>query len=661
MAIEKMVLMKIVGSLDNMHDIFKELIFCESAHLNLNVENSSAYNNHLIVHKYESEIVGAPIYNMVDPNNIHNSCSDCLTIVEQLSRGLDLELKIDKKLLLDNDYGYEDARKDLSLINASIGERVSSINEKKQKIEELLDLREKIDSITDKSVELNRITNLNYFDYEIGSFSIENRARLKRNYENLSAIVLKMGVIKSSSEDLYMIIYPKQFKEETENLLKTLNWNSLIIPSDICCTVSEMLEKIDIKVSNYHNEIGDLSSSIEQGKDDLRKKLFRIYNVFKLEDKIAELEQRADFSNKSFVLDVWVNEEDKAKIEQSIAKVTDNYVINEKSASEFGNMVVPPTKLKNNWFTKPFEMIVKMYGLPAYNEIDPTPFLAISYCLAWGIMFGDIGQGLVYFLAGVFLLKKMPAPGQILMRLGGFSIVFGFVYGSLFGLEKHELPWLPSLLDGGPLAPKNIPSILAVGVMFGVIVLTVSFIFGIINSLRKNDIEEGIFGKNGVAGYVFFISLVLTLVSLTGIIGLPTSVPVATLLLSLVIMVLKEPITNILLKERPLFHHGAGAYFTEAIFEGIETILNALSNAISFVRVGAFALNHAGLFLAFLVMSQVVTNPIAKILILVVGNILILTLEGLIVFIQGLRLQYYEMFSKYFEGGGVEFKPIKLI
>jgi len=89
--------------------------------------------------------------------------------------------------------------------------------------------------------------------------------------------------------------------------------------------------------------------------------------------------------------------------------------------------------------------------------------------------------------------------------------------------------------------------------------------------------------------------------------------------------------------------------------------LNALSNAISFVRVGAFALNHAGLFLAFLVMSEVVTNPIAKILILVVGNILILTLEGLIVFIQGLRLQYYEMFSKYFEGGGIEFKPIKLI
>lgn len=660
MAIEKMVLLKIIGSLENMHDILKELVFSENAHLNLNVENSSAYNNYLVVHQYESEIVGQPIYNMVDPGNIHNSCSDCLSSVEELAHGLDVELKIDKNLLSDKSYSFEDARTDLGKIKFSIGGRVKDINEKKQQIEDLKDLRTKIDSIMDKSIQFNKIANLNYFDYELGTFTSDNKSRLKRNYENLSAIVLRIGVIKESTEDLYMIIYPKQFKEETDNLLKTLNWKELVIPEDLCCTVSDMISQIDAKIKNLQNEITELSHSIEQGRDDLKKKVLKIYNVFKLEDKIAELESRADFSQNSFVLDVWVNEDDKDDVEKAIASVTDKYLIKQKAAKEFGNQVVPPTKLKNNWFSWPFEMIVKMYGLPAYHEIDPTPFLAITYCLAWGIMFGDIGQGLVYLLAGLFLKKKMPAPGHILVRLGSFSIVFGFVYGSLFGLEKHELPWLPSLLDGGPLSPKNIPSILAVGVLFGVVVLTASFIIGIVNALRKHDIEEGVFGKNGITGYIFFISLVLTLVSVAGAIPVPTSVPVTTLLLSLVILVLKEPITHIVLGQRPLFKHGASEYFTEAIFEGIETILNALSNAISFVRVGAFALNHAGLFLAFLVMSEVVTNPIAKILILVVGNILILTLEGLIVFIQGLRLQYYEMFSKYFEGGGVEFKPIKL-
>ena len=181
------------------------------------------------------------------------------------------------------------------------------------------------------------------------------------------------------------------------------------------------------------------------------------------------------------------------------------------------------------------------------------------------------------------------------------------------------------------------------------------------NSLKKGDIEEGLFGKNGVIGYLFFISMVLIAVALTGAISLPLIIPVISLVLTLVIMILKVPITNLVMNKRPLIHGSPGAYFTESIFEGIETILNALSNGISFIRVGAFALNHAGLFLAFLVMSELTENIFLKILIILLGNILILTLEGLVVFIQGLRLQYYEMFSKYFQGDGIEFEPIKLI
>ena len=660
MAIEKMVLLKIIGSLDNMHSILRELIFCESAHLNLNVENSSAYNNFLAVHQYESEIIGSPIYNIVDPNNIHNSCSDCLSSVEDLSRGLGVDLKIDKDLLLKNNYSLEQAKKDLSIIQFSIGGKVKEINNKKLQINELLVLRERVDSIADKDVDFSKIANLNYFDYEIGTFASENRSRLKKSYDNLSAVVLKIGNIKSSTEDLYMVIYPKQFKEETENLLKSINWNKLIIPEEYIGSPLEKLKKIDSKVESLQNEIDSLSKSIEAEKESNRKSLFKIYNVFKLEDKIAELEQRADFGNNAFSLDVWVKENDKEVVEKAISKVTNKYRISAKEAKEFGDDVIVPTKLKNNWLSKPFEMIVKMYDLPAYNELDPTPFVAITFCLAFGIMFGDIGQGFIYLLAGLLLQKKMGDVGGLAIRLGASSMIFGAVYGSLFGLEKHELPWLPSLIEGGPLSPDNIPMILVAGVLFGFIVLTASYVYGTINSLKNGNIEEGIFGKNGIVGYVFFVSFILTIVALTGITSIPMSIPMTTLLLSLIILILKEPITNLVLGHRPLFHHGVGSYLTESIFEAIETILGVLSNSISFVRVGAFALNHAGLFLAFMVISKMMPNIFLQILILIVGNILILSLEGLVVLIQSLRLHYYEMFSKYFKGGGVEFKPIKL-
>jgi len=643
-----------------MHQILKELIFCENAHLNLNVENSSAYNNYLAVHQYESEIIGSSIYNIVDPNNIHNSCSDCLSSVEELSRGLGLELKIDKKLLLENNYDYEQAKKDLSRIQLTIGGRVKEINNKKQQISELLELRGKIDSIADKDIDFNKIGDLNYFYYEIGSFVTENKSRLKKNYENLSAIVLKIGNIKSSSEDLYMIIYPKQFKEETDNLLKSLNWSELVIPEEYEGSASEKLVKIDAKIDELQKDITSLSSSIEAETEDNKKTIFKIYNVFKLEDKIAELEQRADFGNNAFALDVWVEEKNKAGVEKAIASVTDKYLISSKTPQEFSDDVIAPTKLKNNWFSKPFEMIVNMYGLPAYDEIDPTPILAITFCLAFGIMFGDIGQGLVYVLAGLLLRKKMEAASGVAIRLGASSMFFGCIYGSLFGLEKHELPWIPGILHGSPLSPDNIPMILAAGILFGILALTVSYVLGMANSLKRGDIEEGIFGKNGIFGYIFFISFIMTIVALTGIFNVPMSIPLTTLLISLAVLIMKQPLTSLVTGHRPLFHESPGEYLTESIFEAIETILGTLSNSISFVRVGAFALNHAGLFLAFMVISKMMPNIFLQILILVVGNILILSLEGLVVLIQSLRLHYYEMFGKYFKGGGVAFKPIKL-
>lgn len=660
MAIEKMVLLKIIGSLDNMHEILKELIFCENAHLNLNVENSSAYNNYLAVHQYESEIIGSPIYNIVAPDNIHNSCSNCLSAVEELSQGLGLELKIDKKILLESNYSLEQAIKDLSVIQLSIGGRVKEINNKKQQINELLDLKEKIDSIVDKDVDFSKIANLNYFDYEIGSFSVENKSRLKKNYENLSAIVLKIGNIKTSSDDLYMIIYPKQFKEETNNLLKSLNWNKLEVPMEYIGSPAEKLIQIDSKIESLQKDIDILNKSIEEEKENNKKSLFKIYNIFKLEDKIAELEQRADFGNNAFAIDVWVKDTDKEAIEKSISKVTDKYRISSKETKDFGDDVIAPTKLKNNWFSKPFEMIVNMYGLPAYDEIDPTPYIAISFCLAFGIMFGDIGQGFVYLLAGLLLRKKMEAAGGLAIRLGASSMLFGCVYGSLFGLEKHEFPWIPGLMHGSPLSPDNIPMILVAGIVFGILALTASYILGTVNSLRNGNIEEGVFGKNGIFGYVFFISFIFSIIALTGIFNIPMSLPVTTLLISLIILVLKQPITSLVTGHRPLFHESPSEYLTESIFEAIETILGTLSNSISFVRVGAFALNHAGLFLAFMVISEMMPNIFLKILILIVGNILILSLEGLVVLIQSLRLHYYEMFGKYFKGGGVAFKPIKL-
>lgn len=141
---------------------------------------------------------------------------------------------------------------------------------------------------------------------------------------------------------------------------------------------------------------------------------------------------------------------------------------------------------------------------------------------------------------------------------------------------------------------------------------------------------------------------------------MPVSLWIIYLIFFLIIILLKQPLANIILGKKVLFDEGPKDYFIESGFEVVETILSMFSNTLSFIRVGAFALNHVGLFVAFSAMANMSQNESASVFILILGNLIIIGLEGLIVFIQGLRLQYYELFSKYYEGMGIPFEPVKI-
>lgn len=110
----------------------------------------------------------------------------------------------------------------------------------------------------------------------------------------------------------------------------------------------------------------------------------------------------------------------------------------------------PPVKLKNNRFTKPFEMFVNMYSLPSYQDIDPTSLVAVTYTLLFGIMFGDLGQGLLLSLIGLLAYKwKKMALGRIMIRIGFSSAFFGLLYGSVFGYEHLLDPMYKALFGHG--------------------------------------------------------------------------------------------------------------------------------------------------------------------------------------------------------------------
>ena len=309
----------------------------------------------------------------------------------------------------------------------------------------------------------------------------------------------------------------------------------------------------------------------------------------------------------------------------------------------------PPIRLKNFPIVRQFEFYTRLYGLPSYGELDPTPLLAVTYTFLFGLMFGDVGHGLVLGLLGLYIHVGLKKPlGSILMVVGGSSMVFGFLYGSIFGFEDI----LPALWRR-PMADITGTLLFAVGIGIGLIVL--SMCLHMYNAARQGRIGDLLFGANGVAGMLFY-SAVVWLAFRSLIWGQSLTITVVGLgALPLVLVAFKHPVIRFLeRKGEPDKAVGIGMFVFNTIIELFETLLTYATNTISFVRVGAFAISHAGMMHVVLQLSQGTAGS-RNLLVLVFGNLLVMAIEGLLVGIQVLRLDFYEIFSRFYAGGGQEF------
>ena len=320
----------------------------------------------------------------------------------------------------------------------------------------------------------------------------------------------------------------------------------------------------------------------------------------------------------------------------------------------------PPTSIKNRGPFKPYEMYTKMYGLPAYDEFDPTVLLALLYAFIFGAMFGDLGHGLCLLIGGAILyfVKKSQLAG-IISFAGFFSSIFGLLYGSFFGFED-VIPtlWLKpreAMSDLNFIGRLN--TVFGVAVLFGMILMLVLMIINVISHIKQKDFAGSIFTSNGIAGFLFYGTVVLVAVLYITGKSLPaTVIVIALIVISVLMLALNEPLTNLLHKKKAL-ETGVGMYCVETFFDLFETVLTYFSNTLSFLRVGAFAISHAAMMEVVLTLGGYTEGGNGNIIVLILGNIFVMGFEGLIVGIQVLRLQYYEIFSKFYKGDGREFKP----
>ena len=446
-----------------------------------------------------------------------------------------------------------------------------------------------------------------------------------------------------SDEENYLLVYPEKVKKDVSRSINTLGFVDKELPENF------KISQIDQEAKKTEDELKKINSQIDQINSQYGDVLDNISYSLDYAKKSNELKNNMAKGQDYFYLSGWVPESELSQFE-SLEDEYKNTTVTTRDVETVSEQ--PPTRLKNNSIFRPFEYLVNMYGAPSYDEVDPTPFFAITYMLLYGLMFGDLGQGLVFLALGFWLSKKNKTYGALLKRVGISASIFGLMYGSFFGKEDV----IPTLL----IKPfDNVMTVLIASVAFGVGLMIISYIIGIYNKVSKQDnIEEGIFGKEGLAGLIMMLSFIIIVLNLVNKSPIAMPVGVVMLVISIIMIIFKQPIARKIEGSNKLYDSNKSDYYIESSFSIIEALLSVFSNLVSFTRVGAFAINHVGLYMAFEVMAKLAGGGFWGFIILLLGNLLIIGLEGMIVFIQGLRLEFYEMFSKYYEGNGRLFRPI---
>ena len=303
--------------------------------------------------------------------------------------------------------------------------------------------------------------------------------------------------------------------------------------------------------------------------------------------------------------------------------------------------LVPSVPIKNR-FLEPFAILVKQYGIPQYGEVDPTPLFAITFLFMFGSMFGDVGQGAVITALAWTLRAKLGRIYLFGVLAGLSSVLFGFLYGSIFGYEEI----LPALWK----SPIHHPILmLEIALGYGVLFLVTACLLAIYNRVVIRNFSGALFGHHGIINLVFYLALVWGGLNL----GLRGDFGTAPMLL-----------VGVALGALAWFgwrHLDApvGEKVLVVFIETLETIIGYVSNTLSFLRVAAFSLNHAALSIAVLTLAGMM-GTMGHVITVILGNVFVLVLEGGIVMIQVMRLEYYEGFSRYFSGDGHEFAPLRL-
>ncbi|MBD5399254.1 MAG: ATPase [Treponema sp.] len=528
-------------------------------------------------------------------------------------------------------------------------------------------------------VSYSELEHLSFLSIRIGKIPAENINALKESLGS-EAVIISLG----NDTSRIMAVSSKKGRFSLDTELKRFGFVNMEIPHDFKGIPEDALTSLRLKRDEAQRTLAVLEEEKRNFAETHEASLKRLLASFSVAYQVFDIKNSLESTALVYRLVGWIPSDEVSVFMSELDQMTEGRI----AIREYLPMEVPsvisgkeqvPVKLKHGKFVSSFERLIFSYGSPFYGTIDPTPFVAVFFTVLFGIMFGDCGQGLVFLLVGILMAaKKIKVGGwnkfaPIFMAIGCSSAVMGLITGEFFTNETLLKPfalWVTGLF-GTPRAPilKVMPSaspnsikivfgIFGVTIAIGFIINTVGLIINIINKILQKKWGSALFGKIGLAGALFFWYVVAFAIRIAAFKHSPTLCDWIVIGGTLFFAAFGEPFERLLDGKRPILENGTGAMVIGGIVELIEVVSTYLSNSISFVRVGAFALAHAVLGFIISMMAEK-CGMIGGIFVLIAGNAIVIVLEGMIVAIQVIRLQYYEFFSKFFSETGSEFRPLQ--
>jgi V/A-type H+-transporting ATPase subunit I len=519
--------------------------------------------------------------------------------------------------------------------------------------------------LTDKSMELlaplsvsiSDLRQLRHLHMVAGTMPVENLARVETSLFRIPYTI--MPVHRYGERVLIFAFCAQDQAAILDRALESAFLDRLEIPEEFSGTAQEVLEQVRRRIEEMRQRLEEVAQRRKELVSRVAPQLQALQTRVLGDQAIAEALSHFGHRGRVYLIAGWVPKDEVPRLRAEVEAVSDGRVtFEENSPYTPGANHQVPTLLRNAPILQPLESLVTTYGIPGYQELDPTPLLALTFVIMFGVMFGDLGHGLVLAAIGALAaLRLVPAlarfssTGSILVACGLSSAVFGLLFGSVFGLED-VIPslWLRPLDD--------IFVLLGASVAFGVVLLNVGFAFHLITAIRTGRFMSAIVDRYGIVGILLYWSLLGSILLVATGRGLPGWLMLVAVAMA-ALLFFADPLTNLLAGRRPLFHGNLAEGVVQSFFELFEAIISYVSNTLSYVRLGAFAVAHVGLTTVVLHHADMAGGP-ARIAVLILGNLFIIGFEGLIVGIQTLRLEYYELFGKFFGGEGIPFRPLTL-